>query len=202
MAIRRFNYTGRLRIRREHVRITIHESGGEPARFDATLNLDPYRLPKDAPVFVEAYRQTTWMRFEFGTVAHIRPKDRPVLTDFDTPDGVLFRVKVTSPNEPHGKLLARADRIQARQPHEEEQPRVPLLPVKPDPDLGDEVFRVDFSDRPILLVNAGLANSTTAARSPVFVSLVYPAVLREILARILHRDHPGEIEEDGDRNTG
>jgi len=198
VAIRRLNYTGRKRIRRQDVRITIRESDGGPARFDAALNLSPYRLPKDAPVFIEAYRQTTWMRFRFGTVGDIRPQDPLVLADFDTPEDVRFRVRVTSLKEPCGKLLAEANHIRPGEGDEEEQPRVPLLPVKPDPDLGDEVFRVDFSDWPTLLVNSRLADSTAVARSPVFASLVYPAVLREILARVLHREHPGEVEAEGD----
>lgn len=198
MAIRRLNYTGRKRIRREDVRITLYELDGSSMRFDAKLNLQPYRLPEDALVFVEAYRQTTWMRFSFGTVGKTRAEDAPVLTEFDTPEGVLFRVRVTAVHEPRGKLLAEADSIQPRKLDDEEQRRIALLPVKPDPDLGDEVWRVDFSDPPILLLNSDLADFAAVLRSPAFVSLVYPAVLREILLRVLYGEHPREVEEDDD----
>ena len=37
--------------------------------FDAKLDLTGYDLPDDARVFVEAYRQTSFMRFPHGTVA-------------------------------------------------------------------------------------------------------------------------------------
>jgi len=198
VAIRRLNYTGRKRIRREDVCITIFESDDSPPRFEARLNLGTYELPHEAQVFVEAYRQTTWMRFRFGTVGNVQPEDPLLLTDFGSPEGVLFRVRVSSLENPRGKLLAEADRIHPRKPDEQEQSRIPLLSVVPSADLGEEVFRVDFSDRPILLVNAKIPDWKVATRTPVFVSLVYPAVLREILARILHLGHPGEIEEDGD----
>lgn len=199
MAIRRLNYTGRKRISREDVRIALQEKPGEPAAFEADLgNLREYKLPADALVFVEARLQTRWMRFPFGTVGAITPCPDRHLTEFDSTDGVLFSVKVTSASERSGMMLAEADRIPVRFPGKVEEPRLPLLPVKAD-DLGQEVYRIDFSGpTPMLLINRAAGDKDTIARSPLFMSLVYPAALREIVTRIIHVEQYEEYDEEGD----
>ena len=69
--IRRFNYTDRLRIRRSDVRIVLRDENGK-LEFDADLRaLADYDLPPDSLVFIEAYRQTNWMRFPFGQLGAI-----------------------------------------------------------------------------------------------------------------------------------
>ena len=109
MAIRRLNYTGRKRIKREDVSILLHDN---PAMFDADLTrLAEYALPKDAFVFVEARLQTRWMRFKYGTVGAITPDPDRRLTEFDSAEGIRFSVKVTATSDKAGKLLAEADRI-------------------------------------------------------------------------------------------
>jgi hypothetical protein len=199
MAIRRLNFTGRKRISREHVRIALQEKPGEPATFEADLgDLKEYKLPAEALVFVEARLQTRWMRFPFGTVGAITPCTDRRLTEFDSIDGVLFSVKVTSTAGRSGIMLAEADRIPVRFPGEVEEPRLPLLPVKAD-DLGQEVYRIDFTGpMPMLLINRAAGDKDTIARSPLFMSLVYPAALREILTRIIHVEQYEEYDEEGD----
>ena len=82
-------------------------------------------------------------------------------------------------------LLAEADQIPLAHPERSEGKRTPLLPVKPQK-LGEEIYRLDFSDdRPLLLINSEAGNYADIGHSPAFVSLVYPAVFREILTRIL-----------------
>ncbi len=185
MAVRRFNYTGRKRIRQSDTSITVRESVDGTPEFDTNLALAEYELPANAVVSVEAYRQTSWMRFPCGTVADIQlPADR-TLSEFDSAEGVLFRVRVTSVDEPEGLLLAEADRIRPRRPDEVQEKRVSLLPARPDGSLGDQVFRVDFSDHPLLLINSRVGDWHSVATDPGFVSMVLPAVLREILTRIL-----------------
>jgi hypothetical protein len=107
--IRRFNYTDRIRIRRKDVRITLCEDDGKLA-FAADLSaLREYDLPPESFLFVEAYRQTNWMRFEFGQVGAISPDNTRELSQFDSADGIRFRVKVT-PNSDIHRLLAEAGR--------------------------------------------------------------------------------------------
>ncbi len=194
--IRRLNYTGRIKIHRNDVRLATCEVDG-CWRFDADVRLKDYELPAEALVFVEAYRQTTWMRFPFGTVASIQaplPEKRR-LSEFDSAEGIRFRVKVTQPKDQH-ILLAAADRIPLGKP-EDYANKESLLPVVPD-QLGDELWRVDLDDDPRLLVNQSAASDWRQfALSPVFVSLVYPAVLRQVLTAVLGEGHR-DVEDDAD----
>ncbi len=195
MAIRRFNYTGRKKLKREHTIVYVRPSGNGLTEFDAQLSLSAYDLPRGAPVYIEAYRQTSWMRFPCGTVEQVvLPSDR-TLSEFDAPEGVLFRVKVTSPSDPEGLLLAEADQVRPKEPEDTDQSRISLLPVKPDDDLGDQVYRIDLTDRPLLLINSGIGDWRAVARDPVFISLVYPAAMRTILVYILKIERHFDTED-------
>ncbi|OAI41707.1 hypothetical protein AYO40_02625 [Planctomycetaceae bacterium SCGC AG-212-D15] len=198
MAIRRLNYTGRKKIRREDVSIALTERPNLPATFDVDLKLSEYKLPDDALVSVEARLQTRWMRFGYGSVGAIVPAADRTLTEFDSTDGMVFSVKVTAVSENPGKLLAEADGIPVRFLNQTEERRNPLLPVKSD-DIGHEVYRLDFSnDPPILLVNRAAGDKEAIARSPLFMSIVYPAALREILTRIVQIEEVDDPDDDGD----
>ena len=192
--IRRLNYTGRIKIHRTDLKLTTREENGGFS-FDAKLHLIDYELPAEALVFVEAYRQTTWMRFPFGTVANLQPPENRVLSEFESIEHIKFRVKVTQAEDEH-ILLAEADRIPLAQP-DDDSDRESILPVHPA-ELGDELWQVDMQDEPCLRVNkSATADWRQFAQSPVFVSLVYPAVLRQILGQILtegYRDTDDETE--------
>ena len=192
MSLRTFNYTNRRRISRDDARITIREESGRNS-FDAVLRLADLNLPPDARVFVEAYRQTQYMRFDFGQVGALHGRSDRLLRDFDSMEGVLFRVKVVSAGDPFGLLLAEADQIRPRKPSDQDENRIPLLPVIPDENMGEEIWALEFDAHQTLLkVNAMLGDWRGIARDPVFIALVYPSAFRLILWRILlqekHRD--------------
>lgn len=185
MPLRTLNYTNRQRIRREDARITIREEKSG-ACFDASLRLADYKLPGDARVFVEAYRQTQYMRFDFGQAGAMRIPDDRSLSDFDSAEGVLFRVKVVTAADPHGLLQAEADQIRPRKSTDEDENRIPLLIPRPSWDLGEEIWALEYDAQDTrLLINATLGDWKAMARDPVFVALVYPSALRSILWRIL-----------------
>jgi hypothetical protein len=188
---RRFNYTGRKKISRSDVGISILRKEGKIPEFRAELDLSRYGLPDDAPVFVEAYRQSSWMRFDYGTVGSVVEPEIRGLTEFDDPDDIRFRVKITSSETPHGRLVAIADRLRPKPARADEEGRVPLLPVKRE-DLNGEIWRVEITDMPRLLVSHTISDKHAVARSPEFLSLVYPAAFRVVLSRVLiienHRD--------------
>src|SRR5258708_2775968 len=134
MSIRRVNSTGRKKIVRQDARIFVRADSDGVLTFDAVLDLTDYDLPNDATVFVEAYRQTTFMRFPHGTVAAPQPSHDSSarrLADFASGDGLLFRVKVTSTGERAGVLLAEADRIPISDNEEQPDNRIALLPIAP-----------------------------------------------------------------------
>jgi hypothetical protein len=187
MSIRRINSTGRKKILREDARVIVRPDGDGTLTFDATLGLSDYELPDDAQVFVEAYRQTTFMRFPHGTVSSPQPPHHVPrrLTEFASREGLLFRVKVTSTGGRAGVLLAEADRIPISDDEEQPDNRIALLPPVPA-DLGQETWRVDFAggNGPLLLINSRFDVWQGVAGSPLFRSLVYPAAMRQVLWHI------------------
>jgi hypothetical protein len=200
--IRRFNYTGKQRIRREDVSIRLTTS--KPVRsFEAQLLLGEYGLPGDAKVFIEAYEKTAVMRFPFGAVGSTSPPagEKLKLTEFEGSEAVRFRVKVVDSGGRAGRLLAEAEGIHPVFPEEKDEKRRPLLPVRYEV-LGEQVWKVEFpestQDNPILLVNVKIPDKTALVRSPLFVSLVLPAVLREILNQILLVEEYQELEDGSD----
>jgi hypothetical protein len=202
MSIRRINSTGRMKIVREDARFFVRPDSEGTLRFDATLDLKDYELPADAQVYVEAYRQTTFMRFPHGTAAEPQPPanvDRR-LTEFASPDGMLFRVKVTSTGDRAGVLLAEADRIPVTDDEEQPDNRIPLLPPAPA-DLGQEVWQVDAlssASGPLLLVNSRVGDRKAVAASPVFRSLVYPAAMRQVLWHVYKVDQTRAMDDPAD----
>lgn len=193
--IRRYNYTGRKAISRSDVKLRVEDS---PLRLRADLALNDYGLPADARVFVEAYRQTNWMRFDFGTAGAVKAPADLNLTEFDSREGILFRVRVTATANPEGRLLAEAGQVSPLQMNDTgEKSREPLLPIKPA-ELGEEVFRVDFSDRPIMLINSQFGDWRALARSPFFICMALPQTFREILTRVLRVERYFETEDPED----
>ncbi len=187
--LRRFNYTGRQKIKREDVPIAL-TGAGTLRGFDANLaGLISYGFPPDARVFVEAYQQTAIMRFPFGTVGDLIPPAAQLraLQEFEGSERILFRVKVVDIGA-SSILLGEADGILPLAAEETEENKLPLLPVRTE-DLGQEIWKIDFQEnvqnRPILLVNNKFADHTAMVRSTHFMALVWPAVLREIFRYIL-----------------
>jgi hypothetical protein len=186
MAIRRLNYTGRKRIQRVHAQVGVLHGNlpGDVARFVTQLDLAKYLFPQDATIVVEAYRQSSSMRFSYGTVALPREVDEPVLTDFDVIEAVKFRVKVVA-SDGSGRVLGEADQISPMDMEREESPREGLLPVMPD-DLRHQLWWLDFDEAgPILLISKRSGDWKGFARSPHFQWLVLPVVLRLILERVI-----------------
>jgi hypothetical protein len=192
--VRRLNFTARQRIAQSSVDILLRNASADDAQFDAAIDLGTYGFPADARVFVEAYRQTALMRFDFGTVSTPQvPADRR-LADFTGSDEVMFRVKVTATSGRAGVLLGEADRIRPRNADDDPDRRLPLLPAMPD-DLGEEVWRLDFEGGTTLLVSRELPDWKQAVKSPAFRALVYPAAMRQILERILFTEKHVSFED-------
>lgn len=192
MTTKRLNWTERRRIGRDQVSISLRTDTGRPT-FAAQVATADMELPADARVVIEAYRQASWMRFEFGTVALQVEPASTWLEEFDPPEGVLFRVKVLGTGELEGRILAEADQLKAVDPAEALSGRQSLLPTR-GVSLGDEVWRLAIDDgvqAPELHVNKDLGVEwRTLARSPQFLWFVYPAVLRQILAAVLEGNLP------------
>lgn len=200
---RRLNYTNRRKIRREDVVIRLHNESAAIA-FDAELRLGAYGFAQVVPpphVFIEAYRgaSTVWKRFAFGRINTLLPPDDRSLTEFGVPEGILFRVKVSAVDGPlAGRLLGEADGVAPLMPDQEEAPRHPIINHVPADDIGDELWRVDFSGTvPLVKINDKIpAGVEQFLVDPTYRAVFAPAVMREVLTRILIIDRDNYDDED------
>lgn len=193
-----FNYTGRKKIERIDVCVSLREDKGVWV-FDADFRLAEYHFPRNAEIWVEAHRQNLWMQFNWGTISAMRPAVNRRLTEFDVPDGILFRVRVVQPaGQEHHKLLGEADGIPFVKVGEANAKHRPLLDTVPDA-LDQLLWKLDMDrDPPALLVNRdALPTWKEMAQSAHFTSLVYPEVMRRLLTASLIDDEWSDEEEGG-----
>lgn len=184
--IRRFNYTGRRKLPATDIGFRLLRSG-PVMTFDAQLtNFDSLGLPPSAQIYVEAFHQQTYMRFDFGTVAQIQiPADRR-LNDFYDGSPVNFRVKIVDNIREVGRILAEADGIRPIRDDDEAQPDS-ILPVRMVGGMGQEIWRLVWAaDGPALELNQEQAGvKEILLRKHIFRSIILPEVLRSVLTRIL-----------------
>lgn len=196
MVVRRINHTGRKKIRQEDARISLHRASEKAAEFEASLKLSSYGFPPDAAVVIEAYRQTSLMRFDWGTVGFLRLPAERALIDFIPPDGVHFRLKVVDVSNGAGKLLGLAEGISPQAADLPDTPVESLLAVVPA-DLGQEIWRLDLGNddnRPKLCINMNIPNWRTQLQDFHFSAYVLPDVLRQILTRVVTEGRPDDDE--------
>lgn len=179
--LRRYNYTGRVSIERQHAIVEIRraEKGAAPI-FDVHLHLDSYDFDPDATVRVEANRGNIGQRWSFGTVGSLTPPPDTLRRLTEVPDESQFRVVVVASDD-SGLLLGACEKISPQLPERS------LIALKAA-DLGGELWRLDFGegDIPVLMVNSQLEMMSEAARSDGrFRSLVMPQVLRSVLAQMI-----------------
>ena len=103
--IRSFNYTGRKKIPRRLITITVRRMPDGRRTFSADLQLEALNLPAGAPVFIEAYHRQSWRRFTCGTVGDLQAPALPDLSGL-TGDRIRFRVKALDPEAEHGRVIA------------------------------------------------------------------------------------------------
>lgn len=184
MAVRRLNYTGRKRIERQRIDIEIigADDGGVPS-FTAVMDLEGLGLPSDARLIVEAKRERTSRRFEWGTVGNPYPPANCSLAGMPSNPG--FRVMAVA-SDGTSRLLALADNIP---PKREGADGSESLLWLEEAEIGQEVWRMDFGesgDNPKMLVNKSIPGISAAVRQDeAFRALVIPEALRAVLAHAL-----------------
>ncbi len=183
----RINYTGRDRIFRRDVHISVDSRTDSELKCSVNLRLDNYSFPLECPVVVECYHGPQYMRLPFGTVGEVPANSVLDLSEFASAPKVLFRVKVLDFDD-HGKLLGLADQVPLTRPDVGESGRS-LVAVQPY-DIGQRVWRLGFDDeegRPVLYINNQIEDwrEFTGPSSVVFQSSVLPEVFSQILQRVL-----------------
>lgn len=197
---RQINYTDRKKIPKKNVELEFFYNDGIPSKARITkLSLEELGLPSEAKVFLDAYHRTEFKRFPLGTLNKLEiPKD----LDFDgliLKQRLLFRVIVSDPKTK--KVLAHADRIKPSNLSKGDdvfQKRESILPVyigNIDPRAWMLKFDSEYDDGPVLLVNNKIPDTEKFCKSPEFVQLVLPAVLKEILFKMLIIDRIDSFED-------
>lgn len=195
--IRRLNYTGRIKLQRNRIDVALLKDSEGPY-FQASIDLKGLKLPPNAKVYVEPNFKGFYQRFSFGTVEQLSaPKDTR-LNELPDSDIVYFDVSVVDEQYKTGLLLAKAKGIVASTngiPND----RIPLLYVNPV-DLKNQFWRLTFDSsddgRPILEINKNIPDIFEMARNDIkFISLVYPAVFRGVLIKLIE-DGDFDFEED------
>jgi hypothetical protein len=191
--MRRFNYTGRRKIPESDVGVHLTVSPTGVVSFTLRLNLKNVLppLPAGCRLIVEAYDGPRFERFEFGEAQEEMLVSRE-LTGFAATNPPLFRLKLVEPADPRGRIAAHARAIRPTAGNEPQNARS-LLHVTTR-NLGQLVYRVELPEDghefPTLVINETLARPDDLgvrmlATHPVFVSMVMPQAVRDVLTHIL-----------------
>lgn len=187
------------RIGSDRVAIEVHD-GHDPRTFDATIDLQGFQASPDAIVVLEAAcaGSNTIRRYAWGTIGQLLPPEDRALSDLHG-GNVFFTLNVIDRSERFGRILGLAENIRPLKagPKTATGRRV-ILPVE-KANLGDELWKLDFrSEDVLLLVNEKIPGLSERVRfDPAIYTLIYPAIIRDILRRAL--DEQPDDEEDSER---
>lgn len=183
--LRRFNFTGRKRINKSSVNISLVEENQIYVTFNATIDLDSLNLSEDAKIFVDAYfRMMQSQRYSFGTVGRLTQPEDSSLGLLGYAQSLKFRVYVV---DKKGKIIALAEEISIKRDPDKKT----LLPVDIR-NLDNLLWNINTTGHqgaPVLELNEridGIKN--VAAFDPRFIHSVYPAVVREIMMHLAYKD--------------
>jgi hypothetical protein len=197
--LRKLNFTERAKIPRAAAHFELRRESDGILAFDSKLDLAGIAAPKEARVYIEAQYRTSYMRFDYGSIAMLTvPADRR-LNDIDSDRIVRFRVKVVDQSAGERRIVAASNDITVSCHSGGAGKRLSLLEVNFQ-DLGDQVWRIHFeADQPILELNNRIESIERLAKhDPALFALVYPAAIREVLTQFLVIDRWEENDEGGD----
>ncbi|ERY75305.1 TPA: hypothetical protein ACHP3V_006029 [Pseudomonas aeruginosa] len=196
---RRFNFTGRVRILKEDIRITTETRGGR-SFCNVHLKLAKYQLKSDANIVVEAERgRVLRHRHDWGH-AGLAFKPEGASSEFDISvmgelEDLRFRVLVVEQGT--FRLLASAEGVEAHNNDDIQEPQRSLLPIIRR-DLHGGVWELDgMDDKPILVLDVNLGSKHEVSSSPVLLSIL-PGAIRAILVYQAQE----RAEEEPDEETG
>ncbi|BBT18430.1 hypothetical protein WP8S17C03_44790 [Metapseudomonas otitidis] len=200
---RRFNFTGRVRIHKDDIRITIDSSNGSSI-CSVCLRLEEYSVPSDARVIVEAERgRALRLRHEWGYAGNALSSEGGC-SAFDVSsmgdlEDVRFRVLVVEPST--SRLLAAAEGVEAHSNDDIQESQRSLLPIVMK-DLYGGVWELeDMDGTPTLALDINLGTKNELKSSPVLFSIL-PGVVRAILVyQALERSDEEPDEDTGDSTS-
>lgn len=200
---RRFNFTGRVKILREDVKIIL-EPRGNRLICNAYLQLGDYKLKPDAQVVVVAQRgRALRIRHEWGLAGKAFAADGASsefdITSMGDPEDVRFRVLVVEPGS--CRLLATAEGVEAHNTQDDQTPQRSLLPIVMR-DLQGGVWELENMDEtPTLVLDKTLGTKQEIKSSPVLLSLL-PGVIRTILIYLAYEQQDSGNDDENDAGEG
>lgn len=185
--IRRFNYTGRVKIQRNRIDISLFKDK-DGKYFKAKINLEGLNFPPDAMVIIEPNYKGVYQRFYFGTVAKFLEPANTRLNELPETELAYFDVSIVDEQSNVGLLLGKAKGI-AVSTDELSNDRLPLLYVNPT-DLKNQIWKLTFDSsddgRPTLEINKNIPEMYEMAKNDIkFISLVYPVAFRGVLLKLV-----------------
>lgn len=197
--IRRINSTNRVALDASDITITLGGASGDELQ-GVRWNADGKSVPAGGEVVLEAYAggSPQMLRFPWGTWAEPSPPAERSLSALGA-SAFLFTVKVVERGS--GRLLAAAWEIRSTSRGGGGAARAePLLEVNRRSDMGQLLWALEFRQDAVWLnVNNQLGDIDGVVRGPLFRALVFPAVIREVLAAAI-RNGAGEEDEGWARN--
>jgi hypothetical protein len=193
--IRRYNYTGRKKLLSGKIRINEWLKKDVKSFGVVECDLKDFNFPDDAKIYIEPYFKSSFLRFDFGTVARFQTPQSTDISDLPTTEQLWYRIKIVDESSKFGLILGTAD-IQGTlvdSPHGGKQSILPVDFV----DLGNRIWALDFRiDRPVLTVNSSLNNINIREKikQEEFFSLVYPEVIKRIALELSRSE--GFFDED------
>jgi len=188
----RFNFTGRQRILREHVKLGLNKKAQCCEIEVQVLDLSSYSVYPTAELVLETrVGRQGYNRVSLGTVREHTTSATLPLAEYETAVAT-FAIKVvgTGDND-RGKLLAIAEHLSLESDDEVRS----LLPVLPSDDLGQVLWRLEIQEDngPELQINYRCGDWQGLARSPDFQVKVFPQIAKEILVWVALSS---EVDED------
>lgn len=194
MTSRNLNFTGRVRIERDHFEMALAER--VPPQLDVRrVDLTDLELPGHWAVFLEGRARDWFHREELGTVAEPRT-GRMDLPPETFAGGRLprWRLLVVDVDDEFRRIAAMAEGVRLGAEATAAQGRTSLLPVEPA-DLGALPWRLAVdSNGFVLFVNDRLPAAKDLPGRPEVAAWLLPAVLREVLLQLRLRQDT--IDED------
>jgi hypothetical protein len=193
--IRRFNYTGRIKIPRNRVDISLLKDA-DGKYFRAKIKMEDLGFPPEAKIFIEPNYKGVYQRFYFGTVGNFKEPSSTRLNELPETELVYFDISIVDESEKIGLLLGKAKGIPVSSDGSPND-RIPLLYVNPA-DLKNQFWKLSFDssddNRPILEINNKIPELYEMAKNDIkFISLVYPVAFRGVLQKIVE---DGEFDVD------
>jgi hypothetical protein len=141
-------------------------------------------------------------RFDFGNVGSITYPLKESINELDG-DNLIFTLKVIAKNNDDGTpglLLGVSATTHIKGGDNESKQNKGILPVESKADLGSVPWKLDFrNDTVYLLLNKDIPQlANKFIHDFTFAALVYPAIIRDILRRVIDEIAPNDSENEED----